>query len=85
MRPAKEFSAARQHFGETSILELFSPSNGLIFAMRYQKLSPQWNHASITQKSYKRAGQAFHLFQGSAFHPLLCNNNSITLGPLQLQ
>ena len=27
MRPAKEFPAAREHFGETSTLELFSPSN----------------------------------------------------------
>ena len=27
MRPAKEFFAAREHFGETSVLKLFSPSN----------------------------------------------------------
>ena len=33
-----EFSAAREHFGETSTLELSFPR--LIFAMRYQKLSP---------------------------------------------
>ena len=39
MRPAKEFLAAREHFGETNNLELSFPR--LIFAMRYQKLSPR--------------------------------------------
>ena len=38
MRPAKEFPAAREHFGETSTIKHFFPR--LIFAMRYQKLSP---------------------------------------------
>ena len=38
MRPAKEFPAAREHFGETSTFKHFFPR--LIFAMRYQKLSP---------------------------------------------
>ena len=38
MRPVKEFSAAREHFGETSTFKHFFPR--LIFAMRYQKLSP---------------------------------------------
>ena len=38
MRPAKEFPAAREHFGETSTFKNFFPR--LIFAMRYQKLSP---------------------------------------------
>ena len=27
MRPAKEFPAAREHFGETSTFKHFSPSN----------------------------------------------------------
>ena len=35
MRPAKEFSAAREHFGETNTLELSFPR--LIFAMQYKK------------------------------------------------
>ena len=47
MRPAKEFPAAREHFGETSTFKLSFPR--LIFAMRYQKLSPRFNHARITQ------------------------------------
>ena len=81
MRPAKEFPAAREHFGETSTLKLFPR---LIFAIRYQKLSPRLNHARITQESHNHTVQAFHLFQGSAVHPLLCNNNNITRGPLQL-
>ena len=38
MRPAKEFPAARKHFGETSTFKHFFPR--LVFAMRYQKLSP---------------------------------------------
>ena len=38
MRPAKEFPAAREHFGETSTFKLSFPR--LIFPMRYQKLSP---------------------------------------------
>ena len=38
MRPAKEFPAIREHFGETSTFKHFFPR--LIFAMRYQKLSP---------------------------------------------
>ena len=33
MRPAKEFPAAREHFGETSTFKHFFPR--LIFAMRY--------------------------------------------------
>ena len=37
---AKEFPAAREHFDETTTLELFSR---LIFAVRYQKLSPRLN------------------------------------------
>ena len=51
MRSVKEFSAAREHFGETSILKFFF--SRLIFGMRYQKLSPRLNHARITQESYK--------------------------------
>ena len=46
MRPAKEFSAVRKYFGETSTFEL--PSPGLIFAMQYQKLSPQLNYESYS-------------------------------------
>ena len=38
MRPGKEFPAAREYFGETSTFKLSFPR--LIFAMRYQKLSP---------------------------------------------
>ena len=83
MRPTKEFRAAREHFDETSTLELFFPC--LIFEMRYQKLSPWMNHARITQELCKRTVQAFYLFQDSAVHPLLCNNNNTTRGPLQLQ
>ena len=66
-------------------LELSFPR--LIFAMRYQKLEPRLNYARITQESYKRTVQAFHLFQDSAVHPLLCNNYNIpvTRDPLQLQ
>ena len=60
MWPAKEVSAAHKHFGETSTLVLSFPS--LIFAMRYQKLSPKLNHARIAQESCKRTVQAFHLF-----------------------
>ena len=83
MQPAKEFPAAREHFGETSTLELSFPR--LDFAMRYQKLSPQMNHARITQESNKRTVQAFHLCQDSAIYPLLCNNKNTNRGPLQLQ
>ena len=72
----KKFSAAHDHFGKTRTLKLSFPC--LIFAMRYQKLSPRYHHASITQESCKRTVQAFHLFQHSAVHPLLCNNNNIT-------
>ena len=46
MRPAKEFPAAREHFSESSTFKHFFPR--LIFAMRYQKLSP-CNQARITQ------------------------------------
>ena len=53
----------------------------LIFAIRYQKLSPRLNHARITQELHHLTVQAFHLFQGSAVHALLCNNNNITSGP----
>ena len=84
MRAAKEFPSAREHFGETSTLELFCPSNLGDANMRYQKLCPRLNHARITQESYKRTVQAFHLFQGSAVHPLLCINNNISHGLLQL-
>ena len=52
MRPAKEFPAAREHFSETNTLELSFPR--LVFAIRYQKLSPRLSHARITQESYKR-------------------------------
>ena len=38
MRPAQEFPAAREHFGEIGTFELSFPR--LIFAMRHQKLSP---------------------------------------------
>ena len=82
MRPAKEFSAAREHFGEISTLEYSFPS--LIFAMRYQNLSPRLNLARITQESYIRIMQAFHVFQDSAVFPLLCHNNIITRRALQL-
>ena len=57
----------------------------LVFAMRYQKLKPRLKHARITQESYKRTVQFLHLFRDSAVHRLLCNNNNITRGPLQLQ
>ena len=60
MRPTKEFPAAREHFGETCTPELSFSS--LIFAMRYQTLSPQLNHVRSTQESYKRTVQAFRLF-----------------------
>ena len=83
MWPAKEFSAAREHFGETIVLLNFL--SRLIFAMRDQKLSPQMNHARIIQESYKRTVQAFHLCQDSANHPLLCNINNTNRGPSQLQ
>ena len=45
MRPAKKFPAIREHFGETSTLEL--SFSRLIFAMRYQKLSPRLNYARM--------------------------------------
>ena len=73
--------AAREHFDETSTLEL--SFSRLIFAMRYQKLSPRLIHARITQESYKPTVQVFYLFQDSPVLPLLCNNNNITGGPLQ--
>ena len=47
MRPEQEFSAAREHLGETRTFKHFFSS--LIFAMRYQKLSPWFNQARITQ------------------------------------
>ena len=75
MRPAKEFPAAREHFSETSTFEISFLR--LVFAMRYQKPSPRLSHAPITQESHKRTVQAFYLFQDSAVHPLLCNNNII--------
>ena len=82
IRPAKELPAAREHFGETSTVELFPRLN---FAMRYQKLSPRLNHARITQKSYNlRQYKTFNLFQDSAVHSLLCDNNNTTRGRLQL-
>ena len=66
MRLAKEFPAAREHFGETSTLELSLPR--LIFTMRYQKLSPRFNHARITQESYKRTQQIkLGIFLGKHF------------------
>ena len=69
MRPSKEITAAREHFGETSALEFSFPR--LIFSMPYQKLIPRLNHARITQESYKRTVQPSDLFQDSAVHPLL--------------
>ena len=45
-------------------------------------IEPRVCHA----KSYERTVQAFNVFQNSAaLHLLLCNNNNITRGPLQLQ
>ena len=49
MRPAKEFPAAREHFGETKQATLEFFFSRLIFAMRYQKRIPRLNHARITQ------------------------------------
>ena len=81
MRPAKEFTAACERFGVTSTLELSFCRPA--FAMRYQKLSPQLNHARVTRESCKRTVQAFHLFQNSAVsvQSFVCNNSSLTRGP----
>ena len=57
MRPTKEFPAAREHFRETSTLELFPR---LIFAMRYLKLSPQLNHARATRIFRNGCAVNFH-------------------------
>ena len=66
MRPAKEFPAARVHFGETSTLEL------LISVMRYQKLSPDLitrvSHSILTNARYNpficfRIRQFIHCLQ----------------------
>ena len=78
MRPGKKFSAAPNISARpVSTLELSFPR--LIFVMRYQKLSSRLINARVTQESYKRTVQAFHLFQDSAVHPLLSNNkNNIT-------
>ena len=43
-------------------------------------IEPRAYHTGIIQRTV----QAFHLFLGSAVHPLACNNNNITRAPLQL-
>ena len=74
MRPAKEFPAAREHFGETkqATLDFFFPFN---FCDAISTAEP-----AIEPRAY-HTGQAFYLFQNSPVLPLLCNNNSITRGP----
>ena len=62
MRSAKEFPAAREHFGETITVELSLPR--LMFAMRCQKLSPRLNYGRITQASYKRTVQSLSSVSG---------------------
>ena len=81
MRPAKEYLWPVNILARQVLLNFFPR---LIFAIQYQKLSPRLNHARITQESHNHTVQVFHLFQGSAVHPLLCNNNNVTRGPLQL-
>ena len=49
MRPAKEFPAAREHFGKTSTLELFFPH--LVFAISKAEpsIEPRACHTGIIQ------------------------------------
>ena len=50
MRPAKEFPAAREHFGRTSTLKLFSPSNLCDTISKAQPpIEPCAYHAGIIQ------------------------------------
>ena len=50
MRPAKEFPAAREHFGDARTLKLFSPSNLCDTISKAQPpIEPCAYHAGITQ------------------------------------
>ena len=75
MRPAKEFPAAHEQFGETSrptgILEPFFPSNPCdAISKAEHPIRPRAYHTRIIQ-TYSTRLHAFHLFQDTGVHPLL--------------